>query len=238
MALSMAQGAVLTLQAKSMNRKIGSSFEIPAGSFGVFTLLSMTLWIPLYDHIILPIASKIKGKHVYLGMKLRLGLGIFLSSVSLMVKATIETIRRKRAISEGHSDDPKAIVHMSAMWLIPGLILSGFADSLSATAQYEFFYTELAKSMASIASSLFLVGFAMANLLSSLIMSIIDDITKRGGHDSWISSNINKGHYDYYYWVTAGFCMVDVILFLICSKAYGPCKGETRETTEEQRLVN
>lgn len=56
-------------------------------------------------------------------------------------------------------------------------------------------------------------------------MNTVDDITKRGGNEGWIRSNINKGHYDYYYWLLAGLNMANFIYFLACCKAYGPCKG-------------
>ncbi|BAT96574.1 hypothetical protein LR48_Vigan345s000700 [Vigna angularis] len=53
--------------------------------------------------------------------------------------------------------------------------------------------------MSSIAASLFSLGSVVGNLVASLILSIVDDITSKGGKQSWVSDNINKGHYDKYY---------------------------------------
>ncbi|KAJ6354518.1 hypothetical protein OIU77_005180 [Salix suchowensis] len=50
------------IKASTMNRHITSKFEIPAGSFYAFLLLSSTIWIALYDRVIIPLASKIRGK--------------------------------------------------------------------------------------------------------------------------------------------------------------------------------
>ncbi|KAJ6373003.1 hypothetical protein OIU76_027354 [Salix suchowensis] len=50
------------IKASTMNRHITSKFEIPAGSFYAFLLLSSTIWIALYDRVIIPLASKNQGK--------------------------------------------------------------------------------------------------------------------------------------------------------------------------------
>lgn len=226
MAVNISQNSFSVLQAKSMKRKFGSRFEIPAGSFGMFTIIGVILWIALYDRIILPIASRIMGKPVRLSTKQRMGIGIVLSSLSMIVSAIVEAKRRSLAIREGYSDDPEAVVDMSAIWLIPQYCLIGFAEGLNAVGQIEFYCSEFPSSMSSLASTLCSLGMSLANLVASFLMSTIDNFTKRGGKESWISSNINKGHYDYYYCVLAGLSMLNMIYFLICSKAYGPCKED------------
>ena len=104
------------------------------------------------------------------------------------------------------------------------IFLIGAAEAASAAAQNEFYYSEFPRSMSSISSTLFSLGVSAANLVASLLMNAIDKLSKLGGKESWIATNINKGHYDYYYWVLAGLSMLNMIYFLICSKAYGPGK--------------
>ncbi|KAL3498459.1 hypothetical protein ACH5RR_041191 [Cinchona calisaya] len=153
------------------------------------------------------------------------------------IPAAVEHIRRNLAIKEGISDDPLAIVHMSALWLLPQYCLMGLAEGLNAIAQNEFYISELPRSMSSLASTLCGVGMCVASLLASFIISTVDDITKRGGQESWISSNINKGHYDYYYWVLSGLSLVNIVYFLICCWTYGPCKGEEGNDADEEVLL-
>lgn len=153
-----------------------------------------------------------------------MGTGIFLSCLSMMAIAIIENIRRNRAIRQGK---------MSARGLIPQYCLNGLAEGLSFTAQNEFYYSESPKSMASIGSTMCALGFSVANLVASLVMSTVDNVTKRGGKESWVSSNINKGHYDYYFCFLVSLSIINMIYFLICSKFYGPCKGEKVETLDE-----
>lgn len=43
---------------------------------------------------------------------------------------------------------------------------------------------------------------------------------------SWISSEINEGHYDYYYLVLAALSLVNMVYYVVCVRAYGPLKEE------------
>ncbi|XP_071916754.1 protein NRT1/ PTR FAMILY 1.2-like isoform X4 [Coffea arabica] len=228
------QTSFSVLQASSMDRKIMGNFEIPAGSFGIFNIISMILWVAFYDQVLLPIAARINGKPVYLTARQRMGIGTFISFLSVVVTATVECIRLSLAFKEGISDDPEAIVHMSALWLLPQYCLIGLTLGLSAIAQNEFFISELPRSMSSMASTLCGVGISLGCLVASFIMSTIDDFTKRGGGESWISTNINKGHYDYYFWVLSGLSLANFFFFLICCWTYGPCRGEEGNVNDEE----
>ncbi|KAH0705161.1 hypothetical protein KY290_009856 [Solanum tuberosum] len=229
LSINISQNTFPVLQANTMDRHIGSSFEIPAASFGIFAVISAILWIVLYDYLILPIASKMTGKPAHFSTKERMGFGLFLSFLSVLVVAVVEGVRRSIAIKEGYLDDPEGVIPMSAMWLLPQNSLTGFAEALHAIGQNEFYISEFPRSMSSVAASLLGVGMGVGSLLASSIMSTIDDLTKRGGEESWVSSNINKGHYDYYYLVLAGFSLVNILCYIVCSKAYGPCKEEVME---------
>lgn len=61
--------------------------------------------------------------------------------------------------------------------------------------------------MSSIAMALFTLGMAVANVVGSLLVHIVDGVTsKGGGNEGWLSSNISKGHLDYYYYWLANNC--------------------------------
>ncbi|XP_027182917.1 protein NRT1/ PTR FAMILY 1.2-like isoform X6 [Coffea eugenioides] len=231
MSVSSSQGSFSVLQAKSMNRKFGPNFEMPAGSCSMFAVVGAVLWIPFYLQIILPVASRILGRPVHLSTRKRMGIGISLSFVGMIVAATVEVKRRSLAIREGYSDDSDAVVDMSLLWLLPQSFLTGAGATANIVAQNEFYYSEFPRSMSSISSTLSLLGMSAANLVASFLMNAIDELSKLGGKESWISTNINKGHYDYYYWVLAGLSVPNMIYFLICSKAYGPGKEDKKETT-------
>lgn len=226
------QNTFILLQASSMNRHLSGSFEIPPASFAMFGLIIMVIWVILYDRAILPLASKLKGKPVQLGVKLRMGIGLILTWIAMAVLAIIESVRRGKAIQEGELNTPGAVTDMSALWLILPFCLLGLAEAFTAIGQTEFFYTELPKSMSSIAAALFGLGMAVANLLSSVVVSATDNLTSRGGKESWVSSNINKGHYDYYYWVLAALSFANLLYYILCSWAYGPCGEQATKVSD------
>nr|XP_034917642.1 protein NRT1/ PTR FAMILY 1.2-like [Populus alba] len=233
--VNVCQNSFLLLQASTMNRHITSKFEIPAGSFYAFMLLSLTTWIALYDRVIIPLASKITGKPTRLGLKQKIGNGILGSAASMAVLAIIERVRRETAIREGISDIPDAVTHMSAMWLLPFYFLLGFSEAMNGVGLNELFYTELPKSMSSVASNLFSIGLSAASLVASFIVSNVRGFISEANQESWVSSNINKGHYDYYYWLLSSLGFANFIYYLACSKAYGPCKGGQQGITGDVR---
>ncbi|CAH8320464.1 unnamed protein product [Eruca vesicaria subsp. sativa] len=165
-----------------------------------------------------------------------MGLGLFISFLAMVVSAIVEHYRRRTAISQGLKDNATAQtpsqdfrrpINISAMWLVPQYVLLDLAEALTGIGQTEFFYTEFPKSMSSIAAALFGLGMAVANILASVILNVVKNSSKKGGV-SWIEDNINKGHYDYYYWVLAVLSFVNIIYYVACSLSYGPTVDEVR----------
>ncbi|CAN1161958.1 Protein NRT1/ PTR FAMILY 1.2, partial [Linum perenne] len=233
MAVTTCQQSFQLLQLITMDRHITPGFEIPAGSFSIFLIITLLIWVPFYDRVIIPLASKLKGRPIHLGLKQGLGLGILLSSVSMAALGLVENIRRRKAIEQGVSDNPNALVNMSAMWFLMYYVPFGVAEAFNYIGQNEFYYRELPKSMSSISTTLYQMGLSVSNLVASLILAIVDSVTKRGGNESWVAKNINKGHYDYYYWVLGCLCVGNFGYYVCCSKAYGPCKGEVKKALDQ-----
>lgn len=239
MSINVSQSSFPVLQANTMNRHLGSStFQIPAGSFAFFTIVMIAIWVILYDRVIIPFASKLLQKPVHLGVKLRMGIGLVISTLAMVISAIVEHVRREKAIELGFLNNPQAVINMSAMWLVPQYCLHGLAEAFSAIGQNEFYYSEFPKSMSSIAASLFLLGMAVANLLASVILTTVEKLTRGSAKEGWIATNINQGRYDGYYWVLAIMSFVNLFYFVACSWAYGPCvdekvKGERCENPNE-----
>nr|POF06369.1 protein nrt1/ ptr family 1.2 [Quercus suber] len=143
--ISTTQSSFPLRQAKSMNRHITSSFKIPPASFGLFSIVALIVWVALYYRLIIPLASKIKGKPMWLGAKQRMGIGVFLSCLAMVVSANVEKIRRGRAIQEGFMNNANEDSEMSALWLVPQYCLIGLAEAFNAIGQIEFYYAELPK---------------------------------------------------------------------------------------------
>ncbi|KAF9613531.1 hypothetical protein IFM89_008448 [Coptis chinensis] len=227
------QSSFTVLQANSMDRHITSKFQIPAGSFTLFTVLSVTIWVALYDQVVIPIVGKYTGQARGINPTLRMGIGLVISCLAMALAAIVESIRRKTAIQEGFADHPKSIINMSAMWLIPQFALTGLAEGFNAVGQIEFYFSQLPKSMSSLAMAIFTLGTAFAGLLGSLIITIVNNVTKNGENVSWLSTNLNKGHYDYYYGLLTFLSLLNFVYFLVCCRVYGPCEHVGAQVSNE-----
>ncbi|KAK4376820.1 hypothetical protein RND71_003116 [Anisodus tanguticus] len=220
--LTSRQFSFSVLQAKTMDRHILPQFEIPAASFSVFLVIAMTIWIIFYDLVLVPLLSKYTGRPRGLSPVIRMGIGLIVSCMSMGLSAITESIRRQRAIQEGHEDDPSALVNMSAMWLVPQYIVLGVAQGAHSVGHIEFFYSLLPKSMSSIASAMSTIGTAVSCLAASILVSGVDWLSSTGGKTSWLSSNINRGHLDYYFWLLTLLCSVNFLYFLLVCRFYEP----------------
>ncbi|KAL4560332.1 hypothetical protein LXL04_032482 [Taraxacum kok-saghyz] len=162
-----------TLQAKTMNRHITTSFEIPAASFVLFMVVTLTIWIAFYDRILVPVLAKHTHQPRGLHTKTRMGIGLLLAVLAMVVSAIVETVRRHVARS---GDD------MSALWLVPQYALLGLAEALNAIGQMEFYYSELPKSMSSIAMAVFMVSNGFSGLVGSFLVNVVNLVTSGGGN--------------------------------------------------------
>ncbi|KAJ7951745.1 Protein NRT1/ PTR FAMILY 1.2 [Quillaja saponaria] len=235
MSVNHSQGSFPLLQAKTMDRHVTSSFQIPPGSFVMFMIFSPIIWILLYDRVLLSLASKIRGKPVRISTKNRIGIGLFISCLSIVASALVEMVRRRKAIKEGHLNNPQALVNMSAMWLVPHHALGGIAEAFNRIGQNEFYYSEFPETMSSISVAITGLSGAASCLITSFILNIVNDVTSRGGKESWSSDNINKGHYDRYYWVLVILSAGNVLYFCVCGWAYGPVVQKGSKASEESK---
>ncbi|XP_045786772.1 protein NRT1/ PTR FAMILY 1.2-like [Trifolium pratense] len=218
LSMSISQHIFPVVQAGTMDRVV-LNLEIPATSFVAFGILTLTIWVAIYDRVLVPFLSKYaKGG---LTIKQRMGIGLVLSCLATAVAALVERKRRNEAIREGFMNNPKGVVNMSAMWLVPQYCITGLAEAFNYIGQIEFYYSQFPKSMASIAIALFSLGMGVGNLLGSLIVKVVEDGTRGRGKISWLSSNLNQGHYDYYYALLTLLSFVNVFYFFLCSWAYG-----------------
>ncbi|CAI9758998.1 unnamed protein product [Fraxinus pennsylvanica] len=233
-AVTLSQHSFPVLQANTLNRHFIGNFNIPAGSFGLFGIFTLTLWIAIYDRILVPYISKYTKNPRGIPVQYRMGIGLLISCLATTVSALVEKNRRARALEEGLAEFPKAVVNMSAMWLIPQHCLSGLAEAFNAIGQIEYYYSEFPKNMSSVAVALFTLGFAIANLIASFIVTLVDHYSKKGGKESWVSTNLNKGHYDYYWWILTILSVGNVLYYIICSCLYG---NDDEKVSNEDEVV-
>lgn len=206
-----------TKQGATLDRSIASKIEIPAASLQSFISLAVVLFIPIYDRAFVPLARKVTGKPSGITMLQRIGIGIFLSIISMIIAALVEIRRLNTAIKDGLIDNPKAIIPMSVWWLVPQYVLFGISDVFTMVGLQEFFYDQVPNELRSVGLALYLSIFGVGNFLSSFLISYIEKAT---GQDGWFADNLNRAHLDYFYWLLAGLSAVGFIAYLYFARCY------------------
>ncbi|XP_049396391.1 protein NRT1/ PTR FAMILY 2.11-like isoform X2 [Solanum stenotomum] len=200
-----------------------SKFKIPAASYSVFSMLSLSIWIPIYDRIIVPFLRKITKKEAGITVLQKMGIGLVIAVLTMLVSAVVETRRRDIALRHptlGIEPRRGGISAMSANWLIPQLALAGLSEAFTIIAQVEFFYKQFPENMRSFAGSFLFCGFALANYMSSLLITIVHKTTRISDTENWLAEDLNKGRLDYFYYLVAALEVLDFGYFLICAKWY------------------
>ncbi|XP_073015137.1 protein NRT1/ PTR FAMILY 2.11-like [Primulina eburnea] len=209
-----AQQQYIVFQALQSDRHLGNTkFQIPAASYVIFAMLSLTLWVPLYDRFIVPFMRRFTGKEGGITTLHRMGIGIFITIVESIIGAVVEE-RRRNMVRTG------MVSSMSSMWLVPQLALGGLAEAFFAIAQLEFFYKQFPENMRSVAGAFFFCGYAVSNYVYSLLISVVHRMTEGTSAGNWLPEDLNKGRLDYFYYLVAVLCGLNFGYFLVCARWY------------------
>ncbi|CAA7043756.1 unnamed protein product [Microthlaspi erraticum] len=199
-------------QGRSMKRTMGSSsFEIPPACLGVFDTASVFISVPIYDRLIVPFARRFTGLAKGLTELQRMGIGLFVSVLSLTVAAVVETLRLRLA--------KDLDLELTILWQIPQYFLMGTAGVFFFVGRIEFFYEESPDSMRSLCNAWALLTTTLGNYLSSLIVTVVACLS--GKDDGWIpSENLDSGHLDYFFWLLVCLGSLNIPVFVYFSVKY------------------
>ncbi|GMN61974.1 hypothetical protein TIFTF001_031059 [Ficus carica] len=209
-----------TKQGATMDRTIVPGFDIPPASLQSFISLGIIVFIPIYDRAIVPFARAFTGKPSGITMLQRIGTGIILSIVSMVIAALVEIKRLQMAREYDLVDTPVVTMPMSVWWLVPQYLMFGISEVFTVVGLQEFFYDQVPKELKSVGLALYLSIIGVGSFLSSLLISIIEEATGGDGRDSWFSNNLNRAHLDYYYWLLTALSSIALLFYLYFAKSY------------------
>nr|WIW76701.1 putative anion transporter of NRT1/PTR family [Suaeda altissima] len=205
-------------QATTMDRHIGSSFRIPAASLTVFFVGSILITVPIYDRVVVPIASKLLHNPQGLTPLQRIAVGLVFSIISMVSAALVEIRRLKVAQDAGLVNKPFQVVPLSVFWLVPQFFFVGAGEAFTYIGQLDFFLRECPKGMKTMSTGLFLTTLSLGFFVSSVLVSAVHKIT--GDKHPWIADNLNRGRLDYFYWLLAGLSVLNFLVYLLFAKWY------------------
>ncbi|KAJ0973239.1 hypothetical protein J5N97_021198 [Dioscorea zingiberensis] len=208
-----------TKQGSTLDRRIGKSFLIPPASLQGIGALSILIFIPIYDHILVPAFRKLTGLQSGITMLQRIGIGMAISIIEMVVSALVEMKRIRTAQEYGLIDLPDVAIPMSLWWLIPQYVLYSLAEVFTMIGLQEFFYDQVPDALRSLGIALFLSIFGVGSFISGFLVSLIDKVTATQGA-SWFPDNLNHAHLDYFYWLLAVLNTLGLLIYIYFAQAY------------------
>ncbi|KAJ6811574.1 protein NRT1/ PTR FAMILY 5.1 [Iris pallida] len=226
---------LFTKQGATLDRSLGhGGFEIPAASLGSFVTISMLLSVPIYERVFTPFMRKHTGNPRGITLLQRIGVG-FAFHILVTLMACFAELKRMRTIREHHIVDAKTTIPLSIFWLLPQYVLLGIGDVFNAIGILEFFYDQSPEDMRSLGTTFFTSGIGAGNFLNSLLVTVVDKLTRRGGGKSWIGDNLNDSHLDYYYAFLMVLSVINLVAFVWIARRFN-YKKETMEVVDGKVL--
>ncbi|KAF3943204.1 hypothetical protein ACB098_01G278100 [Castanea mollissima] len=208
-----------TKQGMTMKRNIGS-FKIPPATLQSAITLSIILLMPLYDKILIPITQLITRDEKGISVMKRMGIGMFLSIIAMIIAAIVETkrleISRNMEKLESHSET----VPLSIFWLLPQYVLLGISDIFTVVGMQEFFYNEVPVRMRTMGFALYTSVFGVGSYLSALSISLVEIFTSSKEGHGWFSDNMNEACLAKFYWLLALLSTLSFLFYMILCKCY------------------
>ncbi|GAV80829.1 PTR2 domain-containing protein [Cephalotus follicularis] len=211
-----------TKQGMAMKRNIGSILKIPPATLQSAITLSVIILMPLYDRVLIPITRGINVMQ-------RMGIGMFLSVIAMVIAAIIEMKRLEIGKKMGILESQGKIVPLSIFWLLPQYILLGVSDVFTVVGMQEFFYYEVPIRMRTMGFALYTSVFGVGSFLSALMISLIELFTSSRGRRSWFTDNMSEARLDNLYWLLAIASAMSLLLYVIlckCFKSRGDLENE------------
>ncbi|KAL4362519.1 hypothetical protein GQ457_04G005950 [Hibiscus cannabinus] len=218
-------------QAYTLNTHMGK-LKLPVTCMPVFPGLSIFLILCLYYSVFVPISRRITGHPHGASQLQRVGIGLFISILSVAWAGAFERFRRGYAITHGYEFSfLTPMPDLSAYWLLIQYCLIGIAEVFSVVGLLEFLYEEAPDAMKSIASAYAALAGGLGCFVASIINSLVKSVTRNPENKqlSWLSQNINQAKFDYFYWLLTVLSIINFCIFLYSAHRY---KYRTEQTFE------
>ncbi|XP_038719746.1 protein NRT1/ PTR FAMILY 3.1-like isoform X1 [Tripterygium wilfordii] len=220
-------------QARTMDRHLSHSFQIPPASLSIFGILTMLIGLALYERLFVPFARRFTGNPSGISCLQRMGIGFMVNIIATVVSALIEIKRKAVAAEHNLLDDPQAVIPISVFWLMPQFCLHGVAEVFMSVGHLEFLYDQSPESMRSTAAALYWMAISMGNYIGTLLVSLVHKYT--GSENNWLPDwNLNRGRLEYYFLLVSGIQVINLVYYVICAWFYTYKPIEEITIKEEQ----
>ncbi|CAN6567130.1 unnamed protein product [Malus baccata var. baccata] len=222
-----------TKQSSTTIRSIGPHFQVPAASLPGLVGIANIFAILIYDRFFVPISQKYTGHPSGITVLQRIGTGLVLSILVMVVSALVEAKRLNIAKDYNLIDEPQAIIPMRVWWLLPQYLILGLAYAFVMVGLQELFYGQMPEQMRSMGAAASMSVIGVGSFISNWIISVLELITSRNG-DKWLGDNINRAHLDYFYWVLAVLSTLNFCVYVLIANAFVYKKVEREDKVKTE----
>ncbi|BFG21721.1 hypothetical protein CerSpe_079950 [Prunus speciosa] len=209
----------------AMDRRV-SNFHIPPASMTAFDIVSTSLFIILYDKLIVPLYTKVTKREPKPPSALRrIGIGLAIGIVGLIIAGFVERKRLKYASNSGEETSS-----LSIFWQTPQYVLVGVSEAFVYVSQMEFYSSQTPDGLKSLGIALWMTSSAMGSYVASMILTAVMEITTKNGQPGWVPPNLNDGHLDRFFFLSAGLTALNLALYILSAKRYKSISLEKRES--------
>ncbi|KAJ0102631.1 hypothetical protein Patl1_06469 [Pistacia atlantica] len=205
-------------QAAAMNREISNDINIPPATTYSFGAIAMIISITIYEKVLVPYIRRVTGDERGIKILQRIGIGMVLAVLGMIVAAIVERkrlgIANEEIIQGGNHEVP-----MSVFWLAPQYGILGIGDGFALVGLQEYFYDQVPDSMRSLGIAFYLSVIGLGSFLSSFLIILVDHITGNGAK-SWIGKDINTSRVDNFYWLLAALNGLNLCVYVYLAKKY------------------
>lgn len=225
--ICVAQAATFFIkQGTTLNRNITHDFQIPPPSIYALAAIGMIISVTIYEKLLVPFLRSVTGHERGIKILQRIGIGMIFSSVTMVIAALVE----KKRLNIVKQNPLQGSMSMSVFWLAPQFLIIGMGDVFTLVGLQEYFYDQVPDSMRSIGIALYLSVIGAANFLSSLLITVVDNLTEKRGGKSWIGKDLNSSRLDCFYWLLAAINTANLCIYVLVAKWYSYKNVQTRTT--------
>ncbi|XP_038702464.1 protein NRT1/ PTR FAMILY 2.8 [Tripterygium wilfordii] len=209
-------GTFGVLQAIQMNKSIGSHFKVPPGWMGLSSMITLAIWIFIYERLFIPYTKKFSKKDRRFTMRQRINTGIVMGILCMIVGAIVEKKRRETALANKSFESP-----LSVAYLLPQYALSGLIEAFAAVALLEFFTKQLPESMRTFSGAIFFLSLSIASYLNSALVNVIHRVTGKNGNALWVGGqDLNQDRLENYFYIIAGIQALTFVYFNVFASRF------------------
>ncbi|XP_008437665.2 protein NRT1/ PTR FAMILY 2.8 [Cucumis melo] len=219
------------LQAMQSNRSIGSHFKFPPGWMNLAGMIALSIWIIIYERVLIKLGKKMTGKERRLTMEQRITIGIVLSILSMITSGVVEKHRRDAALKNKLFISPTSFA-----LLLPQHVLTGLMEAFALVAMMEFFTMHMPEHMRTVAGAIFFLTISVASYLSSLIVDVIKKVSGKIAKSPWVGGHdLNHNRLDYYYFTIAVIETLNLLYFVFFARRFVRGYDDKVKLTENGR---